>query len=192
MKDTNTLSRMDFSPTTEHCEQVCCTELVFDAEFQQELISLDEVKNVTEMCSLSKWLKKRIVSGKWEESPKLKGLSRLQPPHYWLRMGSLFMDPTFLLHFYFIEELWKWLMIQCMLAQKTQWLKLFWWSGMNQNVTDHINKCSICLRYKNKIEEDTGHLAKRRCSLDKSVYRPLYGGGCRTYFAFVRCVFWLA
>ena len=65
MKDADALSRMDSSPTTEHCEQVCRTELVFDAEFQPELISLSEVKNVTEMCSLSKRLKKRIISGKW-------------------------------------------------------------------------------------------------------------------------------
>ena len=48
MKDADALSRMDFTPTTEHSEQVCCTESVFDAEFQPELISLDEVKNVTE------------------------------------------------------------------------------------------------------------------------------------------------
>ena len=62
MKDADALSRLEFLPNS---EQTCHVETVFESEFQPELITLEEVRNMTDLCSLSKRLKGRIISGKW-------------------------------------------------------------------------------------------------------------------------------
>ena len=156
LKDADALSRMEFLPTTDHSEQVCHSEMMFDAEFQPELISLDEVRNITEQCSLSKRLKNRIISGKWggvsqTERPFKTVASTLSIEDGIIIYGSRVVVPP-MLRRRVIEVAHDPIHTS---RENTVALisKEFWWPGMNRDVVDYVNKCAICLQHKPQIRK---------------------------------------
>ena len=148
MKDADALSRLEFLPAT---EQSCHVETIFEAEFEPELITIEEVKNLTDICSLSRRLKRRITTGKWghvsqterpfksvsaslsvENGLIIRGSCIVAPPLLRRKIIELSHDPVHSSH-------------ELTLAHIN---KEFWWPGMSKDIYEYISKCSVCLQHK--------------------------------------------
>ena len=97
MSDADALSRLEFSSS----ELSGHVENVFETEFQPELISLDEVREVSNLCSLVRRLKSRIVCGKWghvsqTERPYKSVASSLSVENGLIIRGSCIVAPPLL------------------------------------------------------------------------------------------------
>ena len=148
MKDADALSRLEFSTPS---EQNCHTETIFESDFQPELVTLEEVRHLTDLCSLSKRLKKRISTGKWgqvsqserpfksvatslsvEDGLIIRGSCIVAPPLLRQRIIQLAHDP-----------------IHCSTENSLALIsKEFWWPGMTKDVSEYVSKCNVCLQHR--------------------------------------------
>ena len=108
------------------------------------------------MCSLSKRLKKRIISSKWggvsqAERPFKAAASSLSVENGIIIHGSRIVAPPLLRRR--IMEVTHDPIRASQENTVAQISKEFWWPGMNRDVTGYINKCSTCLRYKPKLKK---------------------------------------
>lgn len=145
MTDADALSRLDYSPS----EVACHIENVFENEFQPDLISLEEIRNASDLCSLIKRLKSLIISGKWghvsqTERPYKSVASSLSVENGLIIRGSCIVAPP-LLRRRIIELAHDpgHPSQENTLAHIT---KEFWWPGMVREVGEYINKCPTCLQ----------------------------------------------
>ena len=148
LKDADALSRLEF---VSQSEQNCHVENVFESEFQPELITLEEVKNLTDICPLYKRLKKRISSGKWghvsqTERPYKSVAASLSVESGIIIRGSNIVAPPLLRRK--IIEVAHDPIHSSQENTLAHISKEFWWPGMNKDISEYVNKCAVCLKYK--------------------------------------------
>ena len=113
------------------------------------VLSLEEVRKVSDLCSLVKRLKSRIISGKWghvsqTERPYKSVAESLSVENGLIIRGSCIVAPPLLRRR--IIELAHDSIHPSQENTLAHISKEFWWPGMTRDVGEYINNCPTCLQ----------------------------------------------